>query len=84
MNNSSKREKPVNSTKSITIDEESYLKNKSINQESIGISNDNKNYTISSSLLEEGILKFKIDLFFAENILSSIESETKLIFNKVK
>jgi hypothetical protein len=54
MNNSSKREKPVNSTKSITIDEESYLKNKSINQESIGISNDNKN-NFSDQMIKSNI-----------------------------
>ena len=48
------------------------------------ISNDKKNYTINSSLLEQGLLNFKIDLFFSENILSSIESQTNLIFNKVK
>jgi hypothetical protein len=48
------------------------------------ISDDNKNYTINSSLLEEGLLNFKIDLFFSENILSSMESQTNLILNKVK
>jgi hypothetical protein len=54
MNNSSKREKPVNSTKSITIDEESYLKNKSINQESIGFINDNK-HNFSDQMIKSNI-----------------------------
>jgi proprotein convertase subtilisin/kexin type 5 len=57
--------------------------NSSLFNQSI-ISVDKKNYTIKSSLLEEGLFKFKIDLIFSEKILSSLESETKIILNKVK
>jgi len=54
MNNSSKREKIVNSTKSVTIDEDSYLKNNTGNQESIAVSNDYK-YNFSDQMIKSNI-----------------------------
>ena len=58
-------------------------KNSSLYNEAV-ISNDKKNYTLSSSLLDEGLLNFKIDIFFSDKIFTSIESQAKLILNKVK
>ena len=58
-------------------------KNSSLYNEAV-ISNDKKNYTLSPSLLDEGLLNFKIDIFFSDKIFTSIESQAKLILNKVK
>ena len=48
------------------------------------ISDDKKNYTLNPSLLEEGIMNFKIDILFEKSIVSSMESWTKLMINKVR
>jgi hypothetical protein len=48
------------------------------------ISKEKKSYELSLNLLKEGNMKFKIDIIYEKDFITSIESKSILVLNKVK